>query len=158
MLSIKPNKWTFNSWPTSVVCWYSLQTIWTQIRPNKMGCYFKTQRQRSHCIVSLSKTCYPLLKAISIGSTQLSAHDWIIVDWDIFIKKSTNIAQSFVWNEVSIYAQATMSTPANHHFNGINLVECSLAATTVVPAKSDSDVVFCLQLLSKTLTCTLHLS
>ena len=30
--------------------------------------------------------------------------------------------------------------------------------TTVLPAKSDSDVVFCLKLLSKTLTCTLHLS
>ena len=30
--------------------------------------------------------------------------------------------------------------------------------TTVVPTKSDSDVIFCLQLLSKTLTCTLHLS
>ena len=29
---------------------------------------------------------------------------------------------------------------------------------TVLPAKSDSDVMFCLQLFSKTLTCTLHLS
>ena len=29
---------------------------------------------------------------------------------------------------------------------------------TVEPAKSDSDVVFCLQLLSKTLTCTFYLS
>ena len=29
---------------------------------------------------------------------------------------------------------------------------------TVVPTKSDSDVIFCLQMLSKTLTCTLHLS
>ena len=29
---------------------------------------------------------------------------------------------------------------------------------TVMPTKSDSDVVFCLQLLSKTSTCTLHLS
>ena len=29
---------------------------------------------------------------------------------------------------------------------------------TVVPTKSDSDVIFCLQLLSKILTCTLHLS
>ena len=28
----------------------------------------------------------------------------------------------------------------------------------VVPTKSDSDVILCLQLLSKTLTCTLHLS
>ena len=28
----------------------------------------------------------------------------------------------------------------------------------VVPTKSDSDVTFCLQLLSKALTCTLHLS
>ena len=30
--------------------------------------------------------------------------------------------------------------------------------STVPPVKSDSDVIFCLQLLSKTLTCTLHLS
>ena len=29
---------------------------------------------------------------------------------------------------------------------------------TALPAKSDSNVMFCLQLLSKTLTCTLHLS
>ena len=29
---------------------------------------------------------------------------------------------------------------------------------TVMPTKSDSDVILCLQLLSKTLTCTLHLS
>ena len=32
------------------------------------------------------------------------------------------------------------------------------SATTALPAKSDSDVMFCLQLLSKTLTCTHHLS
>ena len=32
------------------------------------------------------------------------------------------------------------------------------AGITVVPTKSDSDVIFCLQLLSKILTCTLHLS
>ena len=30
--------------------------------------------------------------------------------------------------------------------------------STVLPVKSDSDVIFCLHLLSKTLTCTLHLS
>ena len=30
--------------------------------------------------------------------------------------------------------------------------------TAVVPTKSDSDVILCIQLLSKTLTCTLHLS
>ena len=29
---------------------------------------------------------------------------------------------------------------------------------TVMPTKSDSDVILCLQLLSKTLACTLHLS
>ena len=29
---------------------------------------------------------------------------------------------------------------------------------TVVPTRSDSDVILCLQLLSNTLTCTLHLS
>ena len=31
-------------------------------------------------------------------------------------------------------------------------------SSTVVPTKSDSDVILSLQLLSKTLTCTLHLS
>ena len=30
--------------------------------------------------------------------------------------------------------------------------------STVLPTKSDSDVIFCLLLFSKTLTCTLHLS
>ena len=30
----------------------------------------------------------------------------------------------------------------------------NLAKSTVVPTKSDSDVIICLQLLSKTLTCT----
>ena len=34
----------------------------------------------------------------------------------------------------------------------------NIRATTVVPTKSDSDVNFVLQLLSKTLTCTRHLS
>ena len=37
-------------------------------------------------------------------------------------------------------------------------VNNSLSKYTIVPAKSDSDVVFCSQLLSKTLTCTLHIS
>ena len=36
--------------------------------------------------------------------------------------------------------------------------EVVVAKCTVVPTKSDSDVIFCLQLLSKTLTCTLYLS
>ena len=34
--------------------------------------------------------------------------------------------------------------------------ERSFTITTVLAAKSDSDDMFCLQLLSKTLTCTLH--
>ena len=33
-----------------------------------------------------------------------------------------------------------------------------IQAITVVPTKSDSDIIFCLQLLNKTLTCTLYLS
>ena len=31
-------------------------------------------------------------------------------------------------------------------------------STTVMSTKSDSDIIFCLQLLSKTFTCTLHFS
>ena len=34
----------------------------------------------------------------------------------------------------------------------------SVRLDTVLPTKSDSDVILCLRLLSKTLTCTLHLS
>ena len=33
----------------------------------------------------------------------------------------------------------------------------AVATTTVVPTKSDSDTIFCLQLLSKALICTRHL-
>ena len=39
--------------------------------------------------------------------------------------------------------------------NKLTLVGCG---TTVVPTKSDSDVIFCLHFLIKTLTCTLHLT
>ena len=34
----------------------------------------------------------------------------------------------------------------------------NIGTSTVVPTKSDSDVIFCLQLLSKTFTCAAHLS
>ena len=49
------------------------------------------------------------------------------------------------------------SVPWWHTF--ISLFELLIirVKTTVLPAKSDGDVVFCLQLLSKTSTCTLHL-
>ena len=36
-------------------------------------------------------------------------------------------------------------------------VDIDKYARTVVPTKSDSDIIFCLQLLSQILTCTLHL-
>ena len=37
-------------------------------------------------------------------------------------------------------------------------VRCKIHLGIVVPTKSDSDIIFCLQLVSKTLTCTRHLS
>ena len=37
-------------------------------------------------------------------------------------------------------------------------VQFMFLVTTTVPNKSDSDVIVCLQLLSKTLNCTLHMS
>ena len=40
----------------------------------------------------------------------------------------------------------------------ILLVSFHHVLATVLPAKSDSDLIFCLQLLDKKLTCTLHLS
>ena len=46
----------------------------------------------------------------------------------------------------------------NNYANAKKVFIKTSARTNVVPAKSDSDVLFCLQLLSKTLTCSLHLS
>ena len=42
-------------------------------------------------------------------------------------------------------------------FQSYNTIE-NTNVITVVPTKSDSDTILCLQLLSKILTCTLHLS
>ena len=44
------------------------------------------------------------------------------------------------------------------HHHDIGLENDAEKVTTVVPTKSDSDVILCLHLLSETLTCTLHLS
>ena len=46
------------------------------------------------------------------------------------------------------------------HIYSVHLVQAKFRSSTVLPVKSDSDVVFCLQLLhvSKTLTCAFHLS
>ena len=43
-------------------------------------------------------------------------------------------------------------------FEPDNIHALKLQYLTVLPAKSDSDAMFCLQLLSKTLACTHHLS
>ena len=45
------------------------------------------------------------------------------------------------------------------HFVNLNVLPSSPRnMRTVVPTKSDSDIILCLQLLSKTLMCALHLS
>ena len=54
------------------------------------------------------------------------------------------------------YLKAIMEVYGKYFQVGALLV--ILINATVVPTKNDSDVIFCLQLLSKTLTCTLHLS
>ena len=64
-----------------------------------------------HCIVSVSKTLYPL-----------------------FCTSSTNMTENLLTGTLR-----------------------KQYAYTVVPTKSDSDILLCLQLLSKILTCTLHL-
>ena len=44
------------------------------------------------------------------------------------------------------------------YFNTIQVMKSWKLTFNVMPTKSDSDVILCLQLLSKTITCTLHLS
>ena len=62
--------------PVRGVWWLSGRVLDSRSR----GCRFKPHQQL--CVVSLSKTLYPLL---STGSTQddLSRHDFKIVDWDV---------------------------------------------------------------------------
>ena len=43
-------------------------------------------------------------------------------------------------------------------FTGIQVNNKISSLTTVMPTKSDRDIILCLQLLSKTLMCTIHLS
>ena len=57
-------------------------------------------------------------------------------------------------HEMDIFEQWLDQWLLSHHSRCID----SQCQTTVLPAKSDSDLVFCLQLLSKTLICTLHLN
>ena len=47
----------------------------------RWGWMFETHRRI--CVVSLSKTLYPLLGTATQEDRKSSLHDWIIVDWDI---------------------------------------------------------------------------
>ena len=53
-------------------------------------------------------------------------------------------------------ASLAMSTSVLETLTGS--LDIKLHSPTAVPTKSDSDVILCLQLLSKALTCILHLS
>ena len=60
------------------------------------------------------------------------------------------------------FLESLIANHATYKFLVFKLIfeagQANLSLTTVLPARSDSDIVFWLQLLSKTLTCTLHLS
>ena len=78
--------------------------------------------------------------------------NYIVDNPDISIYDSVNA------NQGGVACSAMMS--GDKHL--ISIGSCGSVSkknvATVVPTKSDSDVILCLQLLSKTLTCTLHLS
>ena len=61
--------------------------------------------------------------------------------------KSSAACKCLCQELISAYRQTQQTTHIRQH----------LVTITVVPTKSDSDDIFCLQLLCKTLTCTLHL-
>ena len=71
----------------------------------------------------------------------------------VFREQSCQMSQLIAAN---VHGMRTQFDTAYHvmHFELIG----KLWLVTVLPAKSDSDAVFCLQLLSRTLTCTLHRS
>ena len=93
-----------------------------------MGC--RLELRHRHCIVSLSKTLYPLL---SIDSTQEdpSRHNWKIVDWDVKNRqKQTNIClftylknnqkyiiSVFIWNQSTVKKLCKMTGLKKFVFN-----------------------------------------
>ena len=109
-------KWCI--WVDCVIIQYRLVTftveaLWLSGRvldSRSRGCRFEPHQR--HCIVSLSKTCYPLL---STGSTQedLSRHDWTIVDWDV----KNQIKQTFnVKNHILMYQWWSQRILTDHLF------------------------------------------
>ena len=77
---------------------------------------------------------------------------------DLWLCNTYNIACPSVRGENHLYRWQTMINQFHFTYISVDLAHCEIFRGTAVPTKSDSDVIFCLQLLSKTLTCTLHLS
>ena len=65
-----------------------------------------------------------------------------------------------MWCLIRMFADCLLSKFDCEKYHPVIVILISkslrLIHTTVVPTKSDSDVIFCLQLLSETLTYTLH--
>ena len=59
---------------------------------------------------------------------------------------------SYYCHRISIKKATPMGFVSSVYGNGLTMIQ-----PTVVPTKSDNDIIFCLQLLIKTITCTLHL-
>ena len=78
--------------------------------------------------------------------SQISVHSL----WHVWVNKYL----SSIKNGLETYS--CTKEPSASKFN--SEIDRKLGFSTVLPAKSDNDVIFCLQVLSKTLTCTLHLS
>ena len=62
------------------------------------------------------------------------------------------------WENLVSTVQQRKITPSHLLSKQLMHLPTFSSQDTVLPAKSDSDIMFCLQLLSKTLTCTLQLS
>ena len=70
----------------------------------------------------------------------------------------SNITVEVQGNTIKGTVDGSVNTKHNRRrFRERNDLKVPHSSTTVVPTKSDSVVIFCLQLLSKTLTCTPHL-
>ena len=95
---------------------------------------------RRHCVVSLSKNINPSLVLVQPRKTRPFITVRLLMG-----RKESN--QTNKQNLKTVFSLQMFNT--NTHSDNI---------FTVVPTKSDSDEMFCLQLLSKQLTCTLHLT
>ena len=128
------------------------------------------QSLRSACAYAQSdqSLCKSLEYSMTVKLMTEYQLEFLSLKWDCTgSSESTHVKMSHCWKSHATAHLFNQSSPINGMKSSSTSIPLKttlffkhfpLYVLTVLPTKSDSDVIFCLQSLSKTLTCTLHLS